>query len=362
MDDSTPRRWWHEVPHAEALSDRLAAVRAIDNHTHLLWAGEFRPQIEAGLPLGLRSTNPAYAAALSDRFGVATGPGGLLEAAREASVVRAALIERLGLPGYWHDHLDAAGVEIALVNQESPAGTDGVRLCWVAVAGDLLYPLPAAALHDRSPRPEAVTSVMAAQARLARLLGTAGLVGVPADLGAYVDFVDRTLAGWRERGAVALKFWDAYLRTLLFDDVPEARAQALYARGLATPLPREEYLALQDYLARHIFLQAGRLGLPVHLHSSGGGSPALRLQEADVRNLEGVLTDGRFAGTQFVLIHGGAPLFDEAAYLALKPHVWLDVSSLPFLYPVPDLARALRTYLLFAPEHVLFGTDAGPGP
>jgi predicted TIM-barrel fold metal-dependent hydrolase len=42
--------------------------------------------------------------------------------------------------------------------------------------------------------------------------------------------------------------------------------------------------------------------------------------------------------------------------------VWLDVSSLPFLYPVPDLARALRTYLLLAPEKVLFGTDAGPGP
>src|SRR3712207_7364925 len=54
-----------------------------------------------------------------------------------------------------------------------------------------------------------------------------------------------------------------------------------------------------------------RSGLPVHLHSSGGGSPALRLQEADVRNLEEVLTDGRFAGTTFVLIHGGTPLVED---------------------------------------------------
>jgi hypothetical protein len=38
--------------------------------------------------------------------------------------------------------------------------------------------------------------------------------------------------------------------------------------------------------------------------------------------------------------------------------VWLDVSALPFVYPVPELARALRTYLLYAPEKVLFGTDA----
>jgi hypothetical protein len=189
------------------------------------------------LPLGLRSTNPAYAAALTARFGVAVGPGGLPAAAAEAGRVRVGLIERLGGRGYWHDHLDAAGVESVLVNQETPAGTDGARLRWVPVAGDLLYPLPAGALLARSPRPEAVTSVPAAQARLARHLAAAGLAAAPPDLDAYAAFADRTLAGWRAGGAVAVKLWDAYLRTLVFADVPEARAPGVSARASRASVP-----------------------------------------------------------------------------------------------------------------------------
>ena len=42
---------------------------------------------------------------------------------------------------------------------------------------------------------------------------------------------------------------------------------------------------------------------------------------------------------QFVLIHGGMPLVEHAAYLALKPHVWYDMSAMPFLYPVPEPGR-----------------------
>ena len=37
--------------------------------------------------------------------------------------------------------------------------------------------------------------------------------------------------------------------------------------------------------------------------------------------------------------------------VALKPHVWYDMSAMPFLYPVPDLADALRKVLTFAPEN-----------
>ena len=131
---------------------------------------------------------------------------------------------------------------------------------------------------------------------------------------------------------------------------------------MSQALPRAEYLALQDFLARHIFLEAGKLKLAVHIHSSHGVPPFLRTQEADVRNLDAVLTETRYFGTQFVLIHGGSPLIEDAAYLGLKPHVWIDISSMPFLYPVPDLAAALRKYLRYAPAKVLFGTDVGGYP
>jgi predicted TIM-barrel fold metal-dependent hydrolase len=81
-----------------------------------------------------------------------------------------------------------------------------------------------------------------------------------------------------------------------------------------------------------------------------------------VRNLEDVLADPRFFKTPVVLIHGGGPWFEIAAYLALKPNVWIDISSAAFVYPTPELSRILRTYLTFAPHKVLFGTDAGGVP
>jgi predicted TIM-barrel fold metal-dependent hydrolase len=115
-------------------------------------------------------------------------------------------------------------------------------------------------------------------------------------------------------------------------------------------------------MIRHIFLAAGRRKLPVHIHAAHGVPPFLRTHEADVRNLDTVLTDVRFFPTQFVLIHGGAPLVEYAAYLALKPHVWYDMSAMTFLYPVPELAQAIRTVLVFAPDKLLFSTDVGPYP
>lgn len=259
-------------PLFQQIDRRLAEVRAIDNHTHLLWAEQFNPEIDPMQPLGLKSTKL-----------MARNPG-------------------------------------------------------------------------------ARSSIGSIQKRLHGWMAEAGLGSAPADLDGYLTFADQVLARWRDKGAVAIKFLDAYLRTLRFEEVPEERARRLYAEGLARALSREEYLALQDFLARRLFLKAGELKLPVHIHSSHGVPPFLRLYEADVRNLELVLTDPRFFGTSFVLIHGGVPLVEEAAYLAFKPHVWIDVSAQPFLFPVPDVAANLRKYLVFASGKVLFGTDPGNYP
>jgi predicted TIM-barrel fold metal-dependent hydrolase len=223
-----------------------------------------------------------------------------------------------------------------------------------------LYPLRADHLMARSPSHEA--DITAAQKDLQRFLKEAGVSGIPPDLTAYLRFIDDTLRRWQKQGAVAVKFYDAYLRTLRIADVPEAHASTLYAKGTTAPLARDEYLALQDLLWRHILLQAGKMSLPVHIHSSLGVPPFLRSLESDVRNLEDVLADPAFFATPIVLIHGGGPWIDIAAYLALKPNVWVDISSIGFLYPVPDFAEMLRKYLLFAPEKVLYGTDAASYP
>ena len=364
-----PAVWAQATPSAEVTSRiarALGSVLSIDNHTHLLTAAPpYSRQADAGSPLLLRSTRPEMVEVLRSRFGIAWDPthGERLDA--EGRAARQRLIERAGgTAAYWAEHLALSGNEVVLVNQYTPEGTDGRQLRWVATISTLLAPLPGAGLA--AGRPHVGWYLETSQSQLRTLWAAerqGGAVGPPATLAAYLAFCDRRLSQIQQQGAVAVKLYDAYYRSLRIADVPFAAADALYTRGLLSPLARDDYLALQDHLLRHLLLRCGELKLPVHIHSSHGAGPFLRLQDADVRNLEDVLTDPRFGRTQFVLIHGGAPWHEAAAYLAgNKRHVWLDLSAMPFLYAPSEMARAIRTYLLFAPERTLFGTDPMAAP
>jgi predicted TIM-barrel fold metal-dependent hydrolase len=350
---------WRDDALFKRLAARLDAVPAIDNHTHLGGQGSFNPQLDEFMPLLLRSTNPWLPSILKARFGV-TFTGDWKSAAGDLGKARDAMIARLSERGYWQDHLDYTRTDIALVNTYVRARTDGGRLRWVTAASIFLYPVPATHLMQRSPSHQ--RDIGAAQKELQQILKDQGHSALPADLTVYSKFVEEALSRWKKEGAVAVKFADAYYRTLRIADIPESRAAALYARGLKEPLVREDYLELQDYLWRQMLLKAGELSLPAHIHSSLGVPPFLRTLESDVRNLEDVLADPRFFKTPVVLIHGGGPWHDIAAYLALKPNVWIDISSAAFVYPTPELAGILRTHLTFAPQKVLFGTDAGDAP
>lgn len=358
QEPSTP---WRNDPLFQRLAAALDQVPAIDTHTHLLRAGKFNPALAtAGPPLMNRSTHPWFPSVLKSRFGITVDAADWSRGIEAIAAARAAMVTRLGEHGYWMNHLDYTRTDIALVNSNSRELIDDKRLRWVPHATTLLYPLPADHLMSRSPSHRA--DIGAAQKDLQRFLKEADVTAMPPDLAAYLRFIDDTLRRWQKQGAVAVKFYDAYLRTLRIADVPEAQASVLYANGTTSPLARDDYLALQDFLWRHILLQAGKIALPVHIHSSLGVPPFLRSLESDVRNLEDVLTDPAFFATPVVLIHGGGPWTEIAAYLALKPNVWVDISSIGFLYPVPDFADMLRKYLLFAPEKVLYGTDAASYP
>jgi predicted TIM-barrel fold metal-dependent hydrolase len=351
---------WRNDPLFQRLAAALDPVLAIDNHTHLLRPGKFDPALATRAPLLNRATHPWLPSTIAARFGITVDPRDWGPGIEAITAARAAMVKRLGERGYWIDHLDYTRTEIALVNSYSRPSIDDPRLRWVRHASTLLYPLPADHLMARSPSHKA--DIVELQDDLQGLLTEAGHRGVPPDLAAYVRFVDDALRRWQKQGAVAVKFFDAYLRTLRIADVPETQAASLYAKGRTSPLGRDEYLALQDFLWRHVLLEAGKIALPVHIHSSLGVPPFLRSLESDVRNLEDVLTDPRFFATPVVLIHGGFPWHEIAAYLALKPNVWVDISSRAFVDPVPDFAAVLRTHLRFAPEKVLFGTDAASYP
>jgi hypothetical protein len=351
---------WRDDPLFQRLAAALDPVPAIDIHTHLLRPGKFDPALAAKPPLMNRSTHPWFPSMLKARFGITAQPADSSSSLEAIATARAAMIKQLGEHGYWMNHLDYTRTEIALVNSNSRQGIDDKRLRWVPHASTLLYPLPADHLMARSPSHK--EDIAEAQKDLQGFLTEAGFPGVPADLPGYVRFINDTLRRWQKQGAVAVKFYDAYLRTLRIADVPETQAAELYAKGRTSPLARDDYLALQDFLWRHILLEAGKMTLPVHIHSSLGVPPFLRSLESDVRNLEDVLADPKFFGTPIVLIHGGFPWVEIAIYLALKPNVWVDISARSFIDPVPDFANVLRKYLLFAPEKVLFGTDAASYP
>ena len=343
-------------PVYQRLKATLDRVKAIDMHAHLFEKRAFDPNLADVGPLMIRSTNPFLPAVVRERFGVSVRADNWQKTYEAINAARASLVKRLGDHGYWLNHLDYALTDIALINQGSREGTDGLRLRWVPYGSTLLFPLRADHLMERSPAHQ--STIPEVQTELRGFLKEAQLSEPPPTLAAYVRFIDDTLRRWKTQGAVGVKFWDAYLRTLRIADVPETQASSLYETGRTTALSREDYLAVQDYLWRHIMLEAGKLNIPVHIHSSFGEPPFLRTYESDVRNLDDVLTDPQFFNTQIVLIHGGGPWYETAAYLAMKPNVWLDISSIGFLYPVPEFAGILRAFLRFAPEKVLYGTDA----
>jgi predicted TIM-barrel fold metal-dependent hydrolase len=346
-----------------ALESRIAAaldaVAAIDNHTHLLEASPpYDPALETLMPILLRTTRPETLAALKSRYGVEWDGARGREIDSRVRKARAGLVASAGGEAqYWAAHLATTNTQVALVNQEHRTGTNGKTLLWVPYATTLGLPFPNEALAAR--HPEIAGELKTAIANNQALWKDHGLAEAPATLDGYLALLDRVLARYREQGAVALKFVDAYHRTIRFAEVPKRQAEAAYARARSRSASRAEYLAMQDYIYRHLFKRCGEMGMPAHIHSSHGAGPFLRLSDSDVRNLEEVLSDPAFFGTNFVLIHAGMPWHEAAAYLAAaKAHVWIDLSAMAFLYPVPEMAQVIRKHLTFAPERTLFGTDA----
>ena len=346
-------------PTVEAqLQQALDPIKAIDNHTHVLVPGPgFHPEADPGLPLVMRSTNPDFKRALLLRFRL-LDTGTLRELADRGAGWKEEELQE-GAAVYWNRNLDAAGVELALVNQSDPPPAGFSRFRWVAEGSALLFPH-----HDeRTPARDP-----AAQAYVAEYLGMyrsaleeAGLSATPRTLQAYEDFMLATLKRWKARGAVAIKISNAYVRSLEFTDPVPTNAEA---RRLFThkETQGEEGLSLQNHLVHQLLVAAGKVGMVVHVHTGLGRPPYLRLSDAAVRQLESTLAAPEMFDTSFVLLHGGDPDHADAAYLAIKPHVWVDTSSLPMLLPDRELRAALRTLLLYAPDKVLFGTDAGPMP
>jgi hypothetical protein len=251
-------------------------------------------------------------------------------------------------------------IEQALANRVSLAPyLSPKRFRWVFFVDSLLFPFDNRKIVARN-GDEAVY-VPLQEKKLHKELKQEGQEHPPASFNAYLGFVTKLLEDNQRRGGVAIKFEIAYFRPLLFADPSKQAAADVYEKYRTDGVPDDrEYIVFQDYLFRYLVREAGRLHLPVQIHTAVGIGDYFNVTGGNVMNLENILRDPRYESTTFVLLHGGYPFQDPAIWLAARKNVYLDTSLMElYLYP-EEFSHVLRRWLLLYPDKVVFGSDAFP--
>lgn len=342
------------APQAEAIYQRLLPqidrIKIFDHHAHPGIAGDEEVDPGSGaswtLPMRIRPENPDWKAAAAALYGAA-GKDALKKSNPGAK--------------YFDAVLDRLGVEVSIANRITmPDYLDPARFKWVFYADPLLFPFDNSGLAAKNPDLAAYMPKETAVER--RFLQQAGMTALPATLNDYASFVTRVLEDHKRRGAVAAKFEVAYFRSFVFDDPPRDAVTAIYDKYKSGGVPTAaEYKQVQDFVFRHIVSEAGRVKLPVHIHSSAGAGNYYSLAGASLLNLESVLQDPRYATTTFVLIHGGYPMDLQAGFMSLSKNIWIDSSATGSFILFPDeFKRVLRRWFEINPEKVTYGSDAFP--
>lgn len=356
-----------------ALMKEIQSIRAIDNHSHppkLVAAGERDDEFDAlpcdpleptVLPTPARPENPQILAAWKALWGYAYNDRREAHI-REMLQVKQRIKHEQG-DNYLAWVLGKLGIETEFANRIALGrGLVPPHFRWVPFDDPLLVPFPSDSLANETPDRKFFYG--RESMLLERYRKDLGVASLPATLREYTSrVVTPELERQKQNGAVAIKFEAAYLRSLDFEPESEEDAAVLYAKYAGGGSPsRIDYLHLQDYLFRYIAAEAGRLGLPVHIHTGAGCGGYFQMRGASPILLESVFNDPALRKTNFVMLHGGAGAYsDLVAVLMMKPNVYADLSEQTWATSPRHLAGVLRYWLEWYPEKVLFGTDLYPG-
>ncbi len=360
--------------HAQNADPQLLAeiqkIKAIDNHSHppkVVSAGEKDDEFDAlpcdplepSTPTTIsRPENPQYIAAWKALYGYQYDDA-KPEHVRELLAAKKKVRDEQG-DNFPNWVLDQLGIESELANRIALGrGLQSPRFRWVPFDDALMYPLKTSELASETPDRKFFYSRETDLLR--RYVKDRGLETLPATLQDYLSkVVTPTLEAQKKNGAVAIKFEAAYLRSLDFGalepfEVLAHTYQHFVKEGIP---PRADYLRLQNVLFRYIAREAGRLGMPVHLHTGGGCGTYFHLSGSNPVLMESVLNEADLRKTTFVLIHGGAATFSkQVSYLLMKPNVYADFSEQTWLISTRALSHVIREWLEWYPEKVMFGTD-----
>jgi hypothetical protein len=276
-------------------------------------------------------------------------------------VDRAKAAESANDTKYFDNILDKLNTEVCLANRAMMAPyLDPKRFHWVFFVDSFFFPFDNT--ERTASNPDMGVYIPLQEKMLSRYKKMQKVEGLPADLAGYESFVRQTLTDNQTKGGgVAMKFEAAYFRSLYFTDPPRDKAEAIYAKYHAGGVPTaEEYKLFQDYIFRVLIDQAGKLKLPVHIHSAVGIGDYFSLRGGNVLNLENVLRDPRYRNVTFVLLHGGWPYEREAALLTAVKNVYLDTSfQSEFLYP-SQFKNVIKQLITMYPEKMMYASDAFP--
>ena len=350
-----------QLPIDSQLAAEIAKIKAIDNHAHpvrptlgndkdvdydALPVETMEPSTE---PVRTRQGSPLALEASHALFGNAKD---FHERKRQILAEKGA--------GYANWVLDQLGIEAMLANRVAMGpGLAPPRFLWVPFEDALMYPLNNTGLAAKNSDRKAF---FADEDRLLqRYLKECGYSEAPASFDDYLKkVVTATLERHKRGGAIAVKFEAAYLRSLEFDDPTLGEAARVYAGSRRAVPVDASYKTLQDYIFRYIASECGRLGMAVHLHSAAGAGGYFHVGGANPVGLESVLNDPKLRKTNFVMVHGGWPFTREVAALLSKPNAYADFSEQTFMNYPRAVASAIREWLEYAPEKVMFATDAYP--
>lgn len=352
-----------------ALLAEINRIKAVDNHAHprgFLGTGEKDPEFDVAdsippqaLPVRLRPTNPEYREAWRILYGYKYNDVSDAHMRELLNVKQRVMRDKGAAYPAWV--LDQLGIETMLTNRlVMGKGLTAPRFLWVPYANPLLFPLNNEEAKKSNPQREA--DFATDETWLKGFLTEVKTGELPATLDDYLAGVIVPLLDLRKRqGAVAVKFYAAYMRSLDFGNPSQDVARNIYAQYIRGGTPdAAEHKSLQDFLFRRIALESGRLGLAVHIHVGTGAGAWFYNSGAGPFLLDSVLNDPALRNTRFVLIHGGLPFAAATRFLLGKPNVYADFSAQTFLTSPRELSQVIRTWLELWPEKVLFGTDAYP--
>ena len=355
------------------LAAYIDSIKAIDNHAHVFAPDD--PNDKGYDALRCEELPPNVGPDPANlRFGDLTkltwkalygaDPATAEEAEQKLPGMQAKLRQEHG-DGFYEWYLDKAGVTTVLANRVfMTPGLKPPHFRWVPYEDALLFPLNNDALKEVNPDRRALFT-MEDQVR-ERYLKESGVSGIPPTLDEYMNKVLRgTLQRQKNGGAIAVKFEAAYLRALDFALASHDAAAAVYARGAkGETISAADYKTLQDYLFHEVSAEAGRLNMPVHIHTGAGCGQSFNDAGSDPMLLTATFNDPSLRGTNFVMLHGGSPFWTHPTTLIEKPNVYVDTSVLEFMFSPTELARIMRPWIETMPERILYGSDAdfiGPG-